>query len=469
MKQFANVSHTVMLLTALLLAPLASLHAQTNGPLRVHPVNPRYFADASGKAILLTGSHTWNNLVDIGPDDPPQPIDFDAYLLWLKAHGHNFTRGWTWEPTRWDTTAMRNEAWRNGNHHVSPHPWLRTGPGQALDGNAKFDLEQHNPEYLNQLRARLAKAREAGVYMSVMLFEGYGVQFQPDAWPNHPLNAANNVQEVNGDKNGDGKGVEIHQAARKRVTKYQKEYLRWLVTGLNEFDNLLYEVSNETHPDSTDWQYEVIRIVKEVEGSLPQQHPVGMTYQNRRGKNQTLFDSPADWVSPNSEGGFRDDPPDLKGTKVVLSDTDHLWGIGGDATWVWKSFTRGSNPIFMDTYEGKVLGKVRPQDDGPRRAMGQALRLSRMIDLAKSTPQHELASTGYCLAESGVSYIVFAPEGGKLTLDLSAASGEFTAEWIDPVAGTRSPAGPVGGGARQSFSASSDAAVVLFLKRSSQP
>ena len=333
----------------------------------------------------------------------------------------------------------------------------------------KFDLEQHNPEYLNQLRARLAKAREAGVYMSVMLFEGYGVQFQPDAWPNHPLNAANNVQEVNGDKNGDGKGIEIHQAARKRVTKYQKEYLRWLVTGLNEFDNLLYEVSNETHPDSTDWQYEVIRIVKEVEGSLPQQHPVGMTYQNRRGKNQTLFDSPADWVSPNSEGGFRDDPPDLKGTKVVLSDTDHLWGIGGDATWVWKSFTRGSNPIFMDTYEGKVLGKVRPQDDGPRRAMGQALRLSRMIDLAKSTPQHELASTGYCLAEPGVSYIVFAPEGGKLSLDLSAASGEFTAEWIDPVAGTRSPAGPVGGGARQSFSASSDAAVVLFLKRSSQP
>ncbi len=460
---------TLILLTALLLTPLASLHAQTNGPLRVHATNPRYFADASGEAILLAGSHTWNNLVDIGPDDPPQSIDFDAYLRWMQEHGHNFTRGWTWEPTRWDTTAMRNEAWRNGNHHVSPHPWLRTGPGQALDGKPKFDLQQHNPEYLNQLRARLAKAREAGVYMSVMLFEGYGVQFQPDAWPNHPLNAANNVQEVDGDKNGDGKGIEIHQAARKRVTKYQKEYLRWLVTGLNEFDNLLYEVSNETHPDSTDWQYEVIRFVKEVEGSLSHQHPVGMTYQNRRGKNQTLSDSPADWISPNSEGGFRDDPPDLEGTKVVLSDTDHLWGIGGDATWVWKSFTRGLNPIFMDTYEGKVLGKVRPQDDSPRRAIGEALTLSRMIDLAKSTPRNDLASTGYCLAEPGVSYIVFAPEGGKISLDLIAASGDFIAEWIDPVAGTRSPAGPVGGGARHSFSAPSDTAVVLFLQRSSQP
>jgi hypothetical protein len=82
--------------------------AQTHGPLRVHAENPRYFADASGQAILLTGSHTWNNLVDIGPDDPPQPIDFDTFLRWLQAHGQNFTRGWTWEPTRWNTSAMKS-------------------------------------------------------------------------------------------------------------------------------------------------------------------------------------------------------------------------------------------------------------------------------------------------------------------------------------------------------------------------
>jgi hypothetical protein len=459
---------TTLLLVCFTVCPVASL-GQTNGPLRVHPENPRYFADVSGQAILLTGSHTWNNLVDIGSEDPPQSIDFDNYLRWLQKHGHNFTRGWTWEPTRWDTTAMRNEAWRNGNHQVSPHPWQRTGPGIALDGKPKFDLTQHNPAYLNQLRQRLARAREAGVYVSVMLFEGYGVQFQPDAWPNHPLNPANNVQGVDGDKDGDGKGIEIHQAARNRVTKFQQEYLRWLVSGLNEFDNLLYEVSNETHPSSTEWQYDVIRFVKEVEGGLPNQHPVGMTYQNRRGKNQTLFDSPADWVSPNSEGGFRDDPPDQKGTKVVLSDTDHLWGIGGDATCVWKTFTRGLNPIFMDTYEGKVLGKVRPQDDGPRQAMGQVLRLSRTINLSKSTPASDLASTGYCLAETGVSYIVFAPEGGEFSVDLSAASGDFPALWIDPVAGTRAPAGQAVGGVRQKFSAPSDTAVVLFLKRSSPP
>jgi hypothetical protein len=53
----------------------------------------------------------------------------------------------------------------------------------------------------------------------------------------------------------------------------------------------------------------------------------------------------------------------------------------------------GLNPIFMDTYDTKVLGKVRPQDDGPRRAMGQALTLSRRINLVGSMPRNELSST----------------------------------------------------------------------------
>jgi len=51
----------------------------TQGPLRRHPNNPRYFTDGSGRAIYLTGSHTWANLVDIGPSDPPPRFDFDAY------------------------------------------------------------------------------------------------------------------------------------------------------------------------------------------------------------------------------------------------------------------------------------------------------------------------------------------------------------------------------------------------------
>src|SRR5258708_4552859 len=53
------------------------------------PANPRYFCAASGKAIYLTGSHTWSDLIDRGPTDPPPSFDFDRYLDFLQRSNHN--------------------------------------------------------------------------------------------------------------------------------------------------------------------------------------------------------------------------------------------------------------------------------------------------------------------------------------------------------------------------------------------
>ena len=50
------------------------------GPLRVCEANPRYFTDGSGRAIYLTGSHTWNNLQDMGPTDPNRLVNLLASL-----------------------------------------------------------------------------------------------------------------------------------------------------------------------------------------------------------------------------------------------------------------------------------------------------------------------------------------------------------------------------------------------------
>src|SRR6185369_5123221 len=66
------------------------------GPLRPSS-NPRYFADANGRALALVGSHTWNNLQDWGASGMPQPLDFTAYTNFLVAHGHNFTLMWQTE------------------------------------------------------------------------------------------------------------------------------------------------------------------------------------------------------------------------------------------------------------------------------------------------------------------------------------------------------------------------------------
>jgi hypothetical protein len=51
------------------------------GPLHVHPTNPRNFATPDGRAVLLTGSHTWATVQDIGALVAPDPVTGDAVLL----------------------------------------------------------------------------------------------------------------------------------------------------------------------------------------------------------------------------------------------------------------------------------------------------------------------------------------------------------------------------------------------------
>jgi hypothetical protein len=428
----------------------------------VHPENPRYFGDGRGKAVYLTGSHTWSNLVDIGPGDPPPRFDFPAYLDFLTRLDHNFIRLWTWEPVTWNTERNR----RKGIHTAAPQPFARTGPGKALDGKPKFDLRKYDREYFDRLRSRVRAAGERGIYVSIMLFEGWAMQFSDGAWEGHPFHPANNTSGIDGDANGDGKGLEVHTLANRAVTAVQEAYVRKVIDTVNDLDNVLYEISNENHPPSTEWQYHMIDLIHAYEKQKPKQHPVGMTFQYKGGSNRTLFESPADWISPNPEGGYRDDPPAADGRKVILTDTDHLWGIGGNQAWVWKSFLRGLNPLFMDPYDGVVLGsRFDPKWDPIRKSLGYTLRLAVRVNLAAMTPQNKLASSGYCLAHAapGGAYLVYLPEGGDVTVDLSATPGKLRVEWLNPRDGTTERAATVEGGARRGFTAPFRGDAVLLL------
>ncbi len=420
------------------------------GPLSVHPDNPRYFRNpATGEAVYLTGSHVWYNLQDMGPHDPPERFDFEAYLDWLVGRNHNFIRGWRWELLTWNTGSnMRTEQNPTTLFHVAPHPWERTGPGEAIDGEPKFDLSQFDPAYFERLRCRVEAARQRGIYLSIMFFEGWGLQFMPNAWPYHPFHPENNINGIDGDINGDGGGQEVHRLADPEVTALQEAYVRKVVETVGDLDNVLWEISNETYPASTEWQFHMIRFVKDLERERPKQHPVGMVYQHKGGpeQNETLFESPADWISPGGWGGYKVHPPANDGRKVILLDTDHLWGIGGSAEWVWKSFLRGHNPIFMDPYDGVVLGDPTPPKFNPeyapiRRSLGQTLRYAERLDLAMMHPNTTVSSTGYALVNTGAEYLIYQPDSGLFSVNL--VPGEYQFEWFDPKAGQAAGTGTV--------------------------
>lgn len=461
------------------------------GPLRVHPTNPRYFTDGSGKAIYLTGSHNWSNFKD---SKLPLVFDYDAYLDFLEKHHHNFIRMWTWEQFKYTYGSSEATPPPEGRFSYSElSPWPRIGPDAALDGKPKFQLQQFDQKYFDQLRVRVTAAGKRGFYVSIMLFEGHGALFSqpPWCWQGHPFHVKNNVNGIDGDPDGDGRGLEFYTLRIPAITALQEAYVRKVIDTVNDLDNVLYEVANETTTLSAEWQYHIIDLIHNYEKRKPKQHPVGISYlADRKGKgdpattNETLFRSRAEWISPYSrcylqlpgaptckdgfENGYGNDPPAADGAKIIISDTDHIFGIGGDRMWVWKSFTRGLNTAYMDpmgpTFKWASMNKVWDLEDA-RKAMGHTLRFAERMDLARVVPRGDLASTKYCLANPGSEYLIYLPDGGEVKVDLSAAVGTLKVEWFHPATGQTLSAGSIAGGATRSIKAPFEGDAVLYLRK----
>src|SRR5262245_23700464 len=119
----------------------------------------------------------------------------------------------------------------------------------------------------------------------------------------------------------------------------------------------------------------------------------------------------------------------------------------------------------MDPWDGSVLDKPDdPRWPAIRRAMGDAGRYARRVDLAGMAPASGIASTSYCLAAPGREYLVYLPEGGTVTVDLKEARGELAVEWFDAAARKAVEGGSTPGGAPRELKAPFDGPAVLYLK-----
>lgn len=235
----------------------------TRGPLRRSADNPRYFEDADGRVVWLTGSHTWANFAT---DQGRAAFDYDAYLAWLAALGHNFVRGWHWD------LPWSRQGFNGGPFAFGPQAFLRTGPGLATDGLPRFDLSRWNDEFFTRLRDRMLRAAERGVYVSIMLFQGYAWQFDRTARDGMPYDGRNNINGVDA-----GHGAAAATLDHPDALAVQEAYVRRVIEAVGDLDNVLYEIANEAPPESTAWQHHMIRVVRAAQANRGPLHPVGMT------------------------------------------------------------------------------------------------------------------------------------------------------------------------------------------------
>jgi hypothetical protein len=451
-------------------------------PLQAHSTNPHYFTDGSGKAIYLTGSHTWNNLQDWGTNDRVQPLDFAAYVKMLKKHNHNFTLLWSTElPTFHGLPTTASAA---PNFSVTPFPWQRTGPGNASDGKRKFDLTEFNQAYFERLRARVQELNAAGIYAGVYLFSGEWLLRFRFSGDGYPFTGSNNVNGID-----DGGGTRsVTMTAPDAITAIQDAYVKRVIDTVGDLPNVLWIVSQEAPADSKWWNGHLIALVRSYEAGKPMQHPIGFGVLEDS-KDATIINSDADWIAPAARISAtttcgNGHPP----CKVNVNDSDHsyfgMWNDSPQANrnYFWINFTNGNQTLFMDPYvvyyprENRNLcpspvngigAAPDPRWNNVRDTMGYIRGYADRMNLAAMTPQGTLSSTGHALVSARTAdpeFLVYAPSGGSFTVDLSKAGGRLAVEWMNAATGDKAKGADVSGGATRTFTAPFDGNAVLYLR-----
>jgi hypothetical protein len=288
-------------------------------------------------------------------------------------------------------------------------------------------------------------AGERGIYVSIMLFDGWDLTNSYNDTSGFPMASGNNINGVATTP------AEFLSLSNPAITALQEAYVRKVIDTVNDLDNVLYEIANETGNAraAIAWQYHWIDLIHTVEKGMPKQHPVGMT-STYPGSDTDLYASNADWISPNTQLAAGD------GRKVVLNDTDHSYGWtqlqsdgpAAQRAWAWETFCLGAAPLFMDPYLETWAGRNSPSGSTPdpqwnaiRDALGYIARWASVLNLEHAVPSPSLCSTGYCLAQPGHQYLVYQPASGSFQLTVTA--GSYRRVWFDPVTGAQSVDAPL--------------------------
>jgi hypothetical protein len=401
-----------------------------------------FFQDALGRSIVLTGAHTWANIVDNGPcaANPPQAFDFSGWLDHQITRGATALRLWAnWSQTR-DGTESDCDWW------LAPLPYQRSSVPGANDGGYKLDLRIWTDAFWSRLESRVEALDKASIYAIVVLFQGWSESDKSGRSGRNPCpyvwwNGPNNINGADADLNNDGNCVEMHTAkATAAVKTAQKAWIEKAVDTLNGYPNVIWEICNECDSSSfTDgspsWHQEMIDHLNAYQRGKPDQHPICASVAYPGGTNTQLLGlDNIDCIMPNGPTSPPEAPLPHKPGAVTIWDTDHTCGVCSVGMGNWaRAFLLGGNPLFMDLWDcasqalGENLDCSIGDNESERNALSRISVYSGRADLKNMQPQGSLSSTSVALADLThvMKDVLSYSEGtSSLSLDLSSGSGE---------------------------------------------
>ena len=259
-------------------------------PLRVHPQNPKLFEFRGRPRVLLTATEHYGAVMN-------RPFQFERYLADAAEKRMTLTRLFT--------------LFRELQTPINPYstckpelpdyiaPFARTGPGRALDGELKYDLDRPNPEFFDRLQRFMTLASD---YASSSKWSCSATPMRRPFGTLNPLNARNNINGLE-----EIEWPDYVSQRHPRLFERQAAHVRRIVEAVNPFDNVLLEICNEPgggvagnplNPSPAEvnrWLEALIAVVRATEAGLPMQHVIAgqeaFTYQPSQHTSEKAFRS----------------------------------------------------------------------------------------------------------------------------------------------------------------------------------
>jgi hypothetical protein len=433
-----------------LLASILRGHAAQ--PIQLHPDNPHYFLWRGEPTILITSGEHYGAVMNLD-------FDYARYLDELKTHRFNLTR--TFAGTYREVP---------GSFHITGNtlapaagrfvcPWERSRTPGAPDGGNKFDLTKWDQAYFDRLRNFVAQAGQRGVVVELVLF---CTMYDEEVWNASPMNARNNLNGI-----GNVARTEVYSGGDKDLLAVQQSVARQLVTELNPFDNVYFEICNEPYERgglTKEWNDQIVAAIVETQRSLPKKHLIAQGFP-------PSSTSVADLNPHVSVLNFHAAKPDAAGLNYQFNRVIALDETGGSDRSDRKYRTEGWDFIlagggvydhldFSFTPEREdgtavPLPPGTPGGGGPdlRRQLGVLKEFMAGFDFVRMTPDQTTIRnsriTGHgasksapaaegtvrAISEAGKAYAIYVNGGAHAELVLELPSGSYQAEWVNTKTG----------------------------------